>query len=373
MIKRSFIYCVYALSATLLFSACSAQPIEYTEPLTPGVSAKVIDVDAPDKTLLVAGLDEDSILGNQCYVSGYSDGVIVLQLEENAYTQTSFNDIVEGDVVTLTLHGGVDDSFPSHAVAAEITINPVTTNPSANPLLLWPYNIEKLTDDAPLEQMLELLNYSDDAPITSFTVSPGEFSSLTIEFDADFSYADAVDLTPYDQNAVVLYALIDDLEELVYVFGDFEIPYSRKWAQSIVSPTFVSELENAEDFGSLLNVLFETTSADDDFYTVDIFDITTSNASRTELYSTNRRSAAYDVRDLLVTDTELVSKSSGEPPSDVSHYILISFATLDLSTTILEDYYLYERNGVHYLELSGEGIWEVESSLMESFLVLGIE
>ncbi len=362
MKKISAALILMVLLASIMFSSCTAEPEIPEEMLTVNVSAKVIDVFNNKKMLLVSGLDEDSPLGTQCYVTGYEEGFTVRKLTENEYTNTSFGNIVEGDVVTLTLVGDVKDGFPSQAEAFEFLINPVRTNPVMSPMALWHYYTEKLDESLDLASLLDILAYPEAAPIKDISITPGDNSSITVIFDADASYLDLADLNPYDQNAVTLFGLIKDLDELVYVFGEQDIPYSRTWVESVVSSSLINRIENAEDVGALLTIVYDTSSAYEDYYTAVVYDVMAGASTGVELYSSTERDPINDLRDLLVYEGEPIAESKNDAPVDVSQYMFINIAILDLSTTIIEQYYVYEKDGLMLMEIPNEGIWEMDEN-----------
>ncbi len=359
MKKGKLVFIFTVLIAISMLSSCAKEQELPSELLTENVAAKVLDVNNFRKTLLVSGLDDESLLGMQCYVTGYEDGFSVQKLTENEYDDASFRTIVEGDVITLTIVGDVAAGFPSQAVALEYTINPVRTNPALNPMTLWPFNAEKLDDTTDIESLLNTLSYPEGALIEEIGFTEGETSSLTVTFDAEASYLDTADLTPYDQNAIILYGLIKDLEEIVYIFGEQEIPYSKSWAESIVSASLINELENAEDLGALLTIVYDISSTYEDYHTAVVYDVKTGDSTGVELYSSNERDPVNTLRDLLIYEGDPIAESEEDMPVDVPEYMFINIAILDLSTTIIEQYYIYEKDGMKLMEIPNEGIWEI--------------
>ncbi len=372
--KKTIYTIIFCLSTLLLFSACAEDAVlEQETTLTEGVSAKVLDIDPSGNKLLVSGLNENSILGTQCYVSPSSGGVTVLQLIKNDYSKVSFNKLQEGDVVTLTVEGSVMESYPARANITEIKINPVPNSPEIDPLALWEYYSASLAQATDIEGLLTALSYPDVAPISSHSVDTGDVNTLIINFDANSTYAQNINFTLYDQNAIILFSLIHDLDAIEYNFDSLNVPYSKDWAASVVRPSFFEKLEDAQDLGALLNVIHDINPAQEDYYTLAIFDINTEHQTQTKVFESTERIVVNNLLSLLEVQGDPIKKSNSDTPEGIAEYTIVSFINLDLTSTYLGEYFLYEDGGKHYVEIANEGIWEINQDTMQTVSELRFE
>ncbi len=75
-----------------------------------GVNAEIIEINSQQKTILVKGLDENSILGDKCYVNCTNADYVEVIDEEP--TKITFDDLNVGDKITVDVTA-VLESYPT--------------------------------------------------------------------------------------------------------------------------------------------------------------------------------------------------------------------------------------------------------------------
>lgn len=85
---------------TMVFSlsACAAKEVTHD-----GVNAEILEINTALKGFIVKSLDEDSILGEKCYISCENDDVYYIYADnETGETEDlSYNDFIVGDEITV--------------------------------------------------------------------------------------------------------------------------------------------------------------------------------------------------------------------------------------------------------------------------------
>ncbi|MGI5895019.1 MAG: M56 family metallopeptidase [Candidatus Merdivicinus sp.] len=114
----------------------------------------------------------------------------------------------------------------------------------------WLFNLRTayIGNNSAVGALLDALNFPQ--PRNGFSLQTNaQPYGLTVNFNEDAS-----DLLPYEKNAVLLFALIDNLDEITYQFASQAPVYTRDWAEKWIELSDV-RVKSEEELFSLLNLL----------------------------------------------------------------------------------------------------------------------
>lgn len=77
-----------------------------------GVNAEILEISSYVKGMVVKGLDNNSILGERCYVNCESTGTYFIYVDNNTgeISNLEFNDLTVGDIITVDIEK-VEDKY----------------------------------------------------------------------------------------------------------------------------------------------------------------------------------------------------------------------------------------------------------------------
>ena len=95
------------ITVVLCMSGCVKKVNTYV-----GVNAEILEINSNENAFIVKGLDDDSMLGEKCYVKCDKDGLyyIYVNNETEEILDLKFEDFIVGDEITLDIENA-DNSF----------------------------------------------------------------------------------------------------------------------------------------------------------------------------------------------------------------------------------------------------------------------
>jgi hypothetical protein len=113
--RKVIVLCLYSILALFLIVSCG----EKQDVVHIGVNAEILEIIEHEKSLLVKGLDKNSILGDKCYVE--CESAYFIEVIDGEPIDITFNDFVVGDKITVDVIK-VLETYPSSTTTDRIQL-----------------------------------------------------------------------------------------------------------------------------------------------------------------------------------------------------------------------------------------------------------
>lgn len=223
-----------------------------------GVDAIILEIDRDNQTMLVEGIGTNSVIGDKCVLSW--EGEPFITVETNSGPKSlSIDDFSVGDYVVLFI-GEVQESYPTKATASTIQLQPREMLPKAYAVKdLWNARTKYVGDNSAVGKIIMALSFEDLKyhSFELFTDKQPYAVSVNLKTDTETrnAYAGALDEVIFEENAIIMFSLIENVDQVVFTLDDGETPYSmeyfRSWAEDFMDGSLYGRTETFEGFKEL--------------------------------------------------------------------------------------------------------------------------
>ncbi|MDU5083533.1 hypothetical protein ACF3M2_16490 [Tissierella carlieri] len=113
--RKSISLCLYFILALFILTSCE----DKQDVVHMGVNAEILEISEQEKTMLVKGLDENSILGDKCYVK--CEDAYFIEVVDGKPIDITFDDFSVKDKITVDVIE-VLESYPSSTTTGRIQL-----------------------------------------------------------------------------------------------------------------------------------------------------------------------------------------------------------------------------------------------------------
>ncbi len=197
-----------------------------------GINAVILNIDKRNQTMLVRGTDENSVIGDQCVVSWQKSPFVKLDTKNKPKVIT-IDDFSVGDNVILFIDE-VSESYPTKAVASTIQLQ--TPKSMYDAEKLFNARTKYIGDNSAVGNLIYLLPVPNGLKydhieletkakpykLNIFYSISGELMEVYDSYD--YSYISEL----FDRNEMLLYALIDNVDEISISVTDNKLDHRTR-------------------------------------------------------------------------------------------------------------------------------------------------
>ena len=226
-----------------------------------GVDAIILEIDRDNQTMLVEGIDRNSVIGDKCVLTWEGEPFITVATNSGPKRLTLDNFSV-GDYVVLFI-GEVQESYPTKATATTIQLQPREMLPKAYAIKdLWNARTKYVGDNSAVGKIIMAVSFPEELKYHSFELSTDEQPyavnvNLRTDTETRNAYTGALNEVIFEENAIIMFSLIENVDQIVFTLDDGENPYSvdyfRSWAEDFMDGSLYGRTETFEGFKKLTN------------------------------------------------------------------------------------------------------------------------
>lgn len=224
-----------------------------------GVNAIILEIDKNNQTMLVEGIDRNSVIGDKCVIDWEGEPFITVATNSGP-TRLFIDDFSVGDYVVLFI-GEVQASYPTKATATTIQLQPREMLPEAYSAKdLWSARTKYVGDNSAVGKIITALDLPEDLKYDGFELfTKGHPYAVSVNLKTDTetrnAYTGALNEVIFEENAIIMFSLIENVEQIVFTLDDGQNPYSvdypRDWAEDFMGGSLYERTETFEGFGQL--------------------------------------------------------------------------------------------------------------------------
>lgn len=225
-----------------------------------GVNAIILEIDKDNETMLVEGIDTNSVIGDKCVLTWEGEPFVTVATNSGP-TSLTIDDFSVGDYVVLFI-GEVQESYPTKATASTIQLQPREMLPKEYAVKdLWNARTKYVGDNSAVGKIVMALSFEDLKyhSFELFTDKQPYAVSVNLKTDTETrnAYAGALNEVIFEENAIIMFSLIENVDQIVFTLDDGENPYSvdyfRSWAEDFMDGSLYGRTETFEGFKKLTN------------------------------------------------------------------------------------------------------------------------
>ncbi len=242
-----------------------------------GVNAIILEIDREHQTMMVEGIDENSVIGDKCFLTWEENSLLTLT-PNNEPKFITLDDYSVGDYVVLFI-GAVQETYPTSAKATTIQLrskDELSGEYTTETENLWNAQTNYVGDNSAVGKLIGLLPVPEGLEYNHFKLHTTEqpytieiiysASSETLEnLDelAKYSAESTSTIGILQKNALLLLALVDNAEGVksLVTDGTFEVGfnYGREWADETVGSDVRNYAESAVQLQELVDWVITST------------------------------------------------------------------------------------------------------------------
>lgn len=195
--KPAFWVILLSVAVVLVVSVGLVTNPKADETVFEGINAVILDIDRENQSMTVEGVDENSIIGDQCILTWEANPFITVATNSGP-ERLSLEDFSIGDLIVLSI-GEVQESYPTRAEAKVIQLQ----SEQSNRLVFWAKPDEsaqvigetaaKLWLKSYMEEAVPLTERISDYTINNVTVIAGDSRKGQSRADMEYHYVVRMD------------------------------------------------------------------------------------------------------------------------------------------------------------------------------------
>ncbi|MGL5253409.1 MAG: M56 family metallopeptidase [Brevinema sp.] len=238
-----------------------------------GVNAVILEIDKDTPTMTVMGIDKNSVIGDRCIVSWEPNALITVATNSGP-RQLTIDDFSVGNYVVLSIDE-VQETYPTRTIASTIQLqHEMLQSGSYSAKDLWLARTQYIGDNSAVGNLIGLLPMALELNYDHFELDTAQkpyqveiFYAVPTERLAQYDTENPSILDHFRRNALVLLALIDNADQVRFVFTDSnrEVGFiqSREWAEYTMGEDVRNFAESSEKLQKLIDSFSEDLHFDD--------------------------------------------------------------------------------------------------------------
>ena len=235
------------------------------------VNAIILEIDKENQTMMVAGIDRNSIIGDKCVLTWDKDSLITVATNSGP-TNISLDDFSVGDYVVLYIDE-VQETYPTKAKATTIQLQLKETPAEAYSQYtedLWNARTQYVGDNSAVGKLIGLLPVPEELEYDHLRLHTTEQPyNIEIVYSASTETLNVLDelakdnsnntsaIEIFKKNALILLALVDNAEGVRMVLtdgtSDVSFNYGRQWAEESMNGDVRDYAASQEQFQELID------------------------------------------------------------------------------------------------------------------------
>lgn len=228
-----------------------------------GVNAIVLEIDKDSPSMTVMGMDENSVIGDKCVVTWEPEALDTVEAD-GELKQLEINDFAVGDYVSLFI-GEVQETYPTSTKATTVQLQPKEAWAAVySAESLWEARTPYLGNNSDVGKLIGLLPVSMGLKYDHFELHTAEqpyiveiVYSMPTQLLESYALDDTGIWELFNRNALLLYALIDNVDEIhaTLTDGSREISFinGREWANETVNADVRNYAQTSQSVQELID------------------------------------------------------------------------------------------------------------------------